>query len=67
MKKFLAALTVLSVLALCACAFADEPKLKTIDDLKNQRLAAQRGTTGQYIAEDLLGDNKSLLFTTYEK
>ena len=67
MKKFLAALTILFLFALCACAFADEGKLKTVDDLKNQKLAAQRGSTGQYIAEDLLGDNKSHLLTTYEK
>ena len=67
MKKFFAVLTLVFVVALCACAFADEPKLKTVDDLKNQKLAAQRGTVGQFIAEDLLGDNKSLLLTTYEK
>lgn len=67
MKKFLAFFTVLFLFAFCACAFADEEaKLKTINDLKTQKLAAQRGTTGQYIAEDLLGDNKNLL-TTYEK
>ena len=45
MKKFLAALTILFLFALCACAFADEGKLKTVDDLKNQKLAAQRGST----------------------
>ena len=67
MKKFLAAITVLFIFAFCVSSFADEPKLKTVDDLKTQKLAAQRGTTGQYIAEDLLGENKSLLLTTYEK
>lgn len=65
MRKLFIALL---VLALCAgCAFADEAKLKSVDQLKTERLAAQRGTVGQYIAEDLLGDNKALLLTTYEK
>lgn len=63
MKKFIA---LLLVLALCPCAFAAE-KLKSPADLKTERLAAQRGTTGQYIAEDLLGDKKGELLTTYEK
>ena len=35
--------------------------------LKTARLAAQRGTVGQFIAEDLLGDKKAELLTTYEK
>ncbi len=64
MKKFLA---LLFVIALCSCAFADGGKLKSPADLKTERLAAQRGTTGQYIAEDLLGDKKGELLTTYEK
>ena len=63
MKKFIA---LLLVLALSPCAFAAE-KLKSPADLKTERLAAQRGTTGQYIAEDLLGDKKGELLTTYEK
>ena len=54
------------VLAFCSCASADG-KLKSPADLKGERLAAQRGTTGQYIAEDLLGDKKGELLTTYEK
>ena len=57
MKKFLA---LVFVAALCSCA-------KSPADLKTERLAAQRGTTGQYIAEDLLGDKKGELLTTYEK
>ncbi|MBQ7594430.1 MAG: transporter substrate-binding domain-containing protein [Synergistaceae bacterium] len=66
MKKFLACLLLLSLFA--SCAFADEPaKLKSIDQLKTERLAAQRGTVGQFLAEDLLGDNKARLLTTYEK
>ena len=65
MKKFFVALL---LIVLCvSVAFADEAKLKTTDQLKTERLAAQRGTVGQYIAEDLLGDNKGLLLTTYEK
>lgn len=63
MKKVFA---LMLVLAVCSCAFADG-KLKTPADLKGERLAAQRGTTGQYIAEDLLGDKKGELLTTYEK
>lgn len=61
MKKFLALMLVLS---LCTAASA---ALHSPADLKTERLAAQRGTTGQYIAEDLLGDKKGELLTTYEK
>ncbi|MBQ7168834.1 MAG: transporter substrate-binding domain-containing protein [Synergistaceae bacterium] len=64
MKKFLA---LLFVLALCSCAFAEGEKLRDTDQLKTERLAAQRGTVGQFVAEDLLGDNKATLLTTYEK
>ena len=64
MKKFLA---LMFVLALVSCAFAEGGKLKSPSDLKAEKLAAQRGTTGQYIAEDLLGDKKGELLTTYEK
>ena len=69
MRKFLAALLVISSLFIVsASSFADDtPKLKSIDQLKNEKLAAQRGTVGQFIAEDMLGDNKGLLLTTYEK
>ena len=52
------------VLSLCTAASA---AFKTPSDLKTEKLAAQRGTTGQYIAEDLLGDKKNELLTTYEK
>ena len=55
------------VLTLCSCAFADGEKLKSSSQLKTERLAAQRGTVGQFIAEDLLGDKKAELLTTYEK
>ena len=44
-----------------------QAKLKNIDNLKNQKLAAQRGTVGQYIAEDLLGEENKNLLTTFEK
>lgn len=64
MKNFLA---LMFVLALVSCAFAEGGKLKSPSDLKTEKLAAQRGTTGQYIAEDLLGDKKGELLTTYEK
>ena len=65
MKKFFVLLLVLALSA--GVCFADGGKLKSPADLKTEKLAAQRGTTGQYIAEDLLGDNKALLLTTYEK
>lgn len=42
-------------------------KLTGIDQLKDQKLAAQRGTVGQFLAEDLLGDLQKELLTTYEK
>ncbi|MBR0202780.1 MAG: transporter substrate-binding domain-containing protein [Synergistaceae bacterium] len=66
MKKFLA---LLFILVLCSSAFgADSPaKLKSISQLKTEKLAAQRGTVGQFLAEDLLGDKKGELLTTYEK
>ena len=58
----------LLVLALCAgMVYADEAKLRTPSQLKTERLAAQRGTVGQSIAEGLLGDKKGSLLTTYEK
>ena len=41
--------------------------LRGVEQLKTARLAAQRGTVGQFIAEDLLGDKKGELLTTYEK
>ncbi len=69
MKKLLAVtLIISSLLIIASSSFADEsPKLRSIDQLKNERLAAQRGTVGQFIAEDMLGDNKGRLLTTYEK
>ncbi len=65
MKKVLALLLVLVLFA--GISFADEAKLKSPSDLKTERLAAQRGTVGQFIAEDLLGDNKGKLLITFEK
>ncbi|MBQ9573853.1 MAG: transporter substrate-binding domain-containing protein [Synergistaceae bacterium] len=64
-KKVFALLFVL-VLCVGVCS-ADEAKLKSPSDLKTEKLAAQRGTVGQFLAEDLLGDKKALLLTTYEK
>ena len=53
------------------CFFAGlsgaEEKLSGIGQLKDQKLAAQRGTVGQYLAEDLLEKNHKELLTTYEK
>ena len=68
MKKFVVFIMVMCICAsLCGVCGADEAKLKTIDQLKTEKLAAQRGTVGQFIAEDLLGENKGLLLTTFEK
>lgn len=41
--------------------------IKTKDDLKNLNLSAQRGTVGQTIAEELLGDKAEKNLKTYEK
>ena len=41
-----------------------EEKLTGVEQLKTERLAAQRGTVGQFIAEDLLGDKKAELLTS---
>ena len=66
MKKFLALLFIL-VLSVSAFAAESPAKLKTTSQLKTEKLGAQRGTVGQFIAEDLLGDKKGELLTTYEK
>ncbi|NLL37335.1 MAG: transporter substrate-binding domain-containing protein [Fretibacterium sp.] len=42
-------------------------KLSKVEQLKTEKLAAQRGTVGQMLAEELLGENSGLLLTTYEK
>ena len=59
------------VLALClalgAAASGASEKLTSVEQLKTERLAAQRGTVGQFIAEDLLGEAKGQLLITYEK
>jgi polar amino acid transport system substrate-binding protein len=62
--KFALTLCLLMAAVLCAGA---EGKLTGPDQLKTEKLAAQRGTVGQFIAEDLLGDKKDELLTTYEK
>ena len=65
MKRFITCLCVLALFAgVCS---AEEAKLKNIDQLKTEKLAAQRGTVGQFIAEDMLGENKAKLLTTFEK
>ena len=65
MKKVIVCLCVLAAFA--GMCFADEAKLSSTAQLKTERLAAQRGTVGQFIAEDMLGDNKAKLLTTFEK
>lgn len=72
MKKIFARLFVfLLTMSLCLantqCLNADTPKLKEVSQLKTEKLAAQRGTVGQFLAEDLLGDKKAELLTTFEK
>ena len=62
--KFALTLCLLMAAVLCAGA---EGKLTGPDQLKTEKLAAQRGTVGQFIAEDLLGDKKDELLITYEK
>ena len=66
MRKILA---LILVLVLASVSFAAEApaKLNNINQLKTEKLAAQRGTVGQFLAEDLLGDKKSEMLTTYEK
>lgn len=66
MKKFLAVLTILLVFCSVASA-AEATKIKSVEQLKTEKLAAQRGTVGQFLAEDLLGEKKAELLTTYEK
>lgn len=41
--------------------------IKTVDDLKNMNLSAQRGTVGADIAAELLGDAADKQLKTYEK
>ncbi len=65
MKKVFAFTLILALSA--GICFADEARLKSTSQLKTEKLAAQRGTVGQFIAEDLLGDKKGTLLTTYEK
>lgn len=54
-------------LGLLAGASQGAEKLAGIDQLKDQKLAAQRGTIGHFLAEDLLGEDSKALLTTYEK
>ena len=75
-------LAMAAILSVTLCAAAEETlrgpvgsplrgavgtPLSGIEQLKTAHLAAQRGTVGQFIAEDLLGDKKGELLTTYEK
>lgn len=65
MKKLLCVVAVM--LAFAACASAAEAPLKSIEELASQSLAAQRGTTGAMIAEEMLGDAAKTMLTTYER
>ena len=66
-RLFVLLLTASLWLANTPCLKADTAKLKEVSQLKTERLAAQRGTVGQFLAEDLLGDKKAELLTTFEK
>ena len=57
-------LALAAIFSMTLCATAAD-KLTGVEQLKTARLAAQRGTVGQFIAEDLLGDKKGELLTTY--
>ncbi|MCR5346549.1 MAG: transporter substrate-binding domain-containing protein [Fretibacterium sp.] len=59
-------LVLAAFISMAVCASAGE-KLRGLEQLKTSYLAVQRGTVGQFIAEDLLGDKKGELLTTYEK
>lgn len=50
-----------------AASDAASGQLTGINDLKSLKLAAQRGTVGQQLAEDLVGEAHTDLVTTYEK
>ena len=56
----------LFALVLSGAARANE-KLTKIGQLEMEKLAAQRGTVGQFLAEELLGEAHKDLLTTYEK
>ncbi len=68
MKKFILIVSALFLIFSCMALASDSGrKIKNIRDLKTEKLAAQRGTVGQFIAEELLGENKKKLLTTFEK
>ena len=50
-----------------AAANAGGVQIKTVDDLKTLKLSAQRGTVGDSIAQDLLGERAETNLMTYEK
>lgn len=64
MKKRMS-LLVMSLMLFALAANAAE--ITGIDSLKGMELAAQRGTTGYMIAEDILGNDAKKLLTGYER
>lgn len=67
MKSFKKNLVCLVLLSVLVSAAAGAEKLTGIEQLKTEKLAAQRGTVGQFLAEDLLGEAHKDQLTTYEK
>jgi polar amino acid transport system substrate-binding protein len=45
----------------------DQPKLTALSELKTEKLAAQRGTIGQILAEELTAEADADLVTTFER
>lgn len=64
-RSLLLAAVIAAALLVASAAFA--APIAGPDDLAGRALAVQRGTTGQFIAEDILGDNAGALLTTYER
>ncbi|MGI6545350.1 MAG: transporter substrate-binding domain-containing protein [Fastidiosipilaceae bacterium] len=69
-KLLSAFLAVTLLLSLAGCGGKNEPakeKLTAIADLETEKLAAQRGTIGHILAEELVGEENVDNVTTYEK
>lgn len=59
---------VVAVTMTCACLAAEDGgKLRSLDQLKTEKIAVQRGSVGQTLAQELLGDSVKSNLITYEK
>lgn len=56
----------LSLIVSASAAFAAEGKLTGVEQLAGEHLAAQRGTVGQFLAEDIINGHEGSL-TTFER